>query len=149
MIKTQVMQEDAQALLELGYRFHQESQYRDTPFNADGILSLISLPSVAPTKAFIAFDEEYKGVIILQMSTQFFSGLKWAGDQVFYVDPNLRGTSSLAHDLLEVGYGWAKENGASDLIIFHNAGIGLETAKKFYDREGFELSGLIFNKKVN
>lgn len=148
MIKTNVDGLDERALLELGYRFHQESQYRDTPFNAKGILNLIQAPSHYPEKYFIAFDDEYKGVIILQMSAQFFSGLKWSGDQVFYVDPKYRG-SSLAHELLEVGYMWAKENGATDFVIFHNAGIGLETAKKFYDREGFELSGLIFNKKVN
>jgi GNAT superfamily N-acetyltransferase len=148
VIKTRVDPLDEKALLELGYRFHQESQYRDTPFNSNGILSLIQLPSLVPDKCFIAFDDEYKGVIILQMGTQFFSGQKWAGDQVFYVDPSHRG-SSLAMELLEVGYQWAKENGAKDMVIFHNAGIGLESAKKFYNRNGFDLSGLIFNKRIN
>lgn len=148
MIKTSVDSLDERALLELGYRFHQESQYKDTPFNANGILTLIQSPARFPDKVFIAFDEEYKGVIILQMSTQFFSGQKWSADQVFYVSPEVRGTSSLAHDLLEVGLAWTKENGGEDMVIFHNAGIGLESAKKFYNREGFELSGLIFNKKV-
>lgn len=147
MIKTQVTEEDIVPLLELGYRFHQESQYRDTPYDPDGVLRIILAPNKIPDKMFIGFDDDYKGVIILQMSTQFFSGQKWAGDQVFYVCPEVR-KMGLGHELLEAGAKWAKENGAEDLVILHNAGIGLDSAKQYYEREGFALSGMVFNRKL-
>lgn len=145
MIKTTVSSIDEKALVDLGYRFHQESQFRDTSYNVDGVLRVIHGASAFPDKMFIGFDDEYKGVIILQISTQFFSGLKWAGDQVFYVNPEERG-SGLAKELLDAGAQWAKDRGAKELVILHNAGIG--EVPSLYAKEGFELSGLILNKAL-
>lgn len=143
MIKTTVSSLDEKALIELGYRFHQESQFRNTPYNVEGVLRIIQAPQMYPDKLFIAFDDEYRGVIILQMSTEFFSGRKWAGDQVFYVDPAYRKTG-LSKDLLDVGKKWAHDNGAQDLVIVHNAGIDLDKADEYYLKQGFEVSGKLY-----
>lgn len=143
MIKTVVEPQDERPLLELGYRFHQESQFRNTPYNIMGVLQMIRAPALYPDKLLIAFDTDYRGVIILQMSTEFFSGRKWAGDQVFYVDPQSR-RNGLASDLLKVGKQWALENGAEDLVIVHNAGIDLDKADEYYLKQGFEVSGKLY-----
>ena len=147
MIKTKLDTEDYVKLIELGYQFHQESQFRDTDYDNEKVFTILRATQLYPDKFFVAFDTNFNGVILLQMSTQFFSKVKWAGDQAFYVKPELRG-SSLAHELLEVGAEWAKKNGATELVILHNAGIGLESAKHYYRKEGFELSGMIFNKRL-
>jgi GNAT superfamily N-acetyltransferase len=147
MIKTYLDPDDLEKVLDLGYKFHQESQYKDLSYDIPKITNILMATISIPTRFFIAYDAEFKGLILLQMSTQFFSASKWAGDQAFYVVPEAR-KSGLGHDLLEVGYQWACDNDADDFVILHNAGIGLETAQKFYEKEGFKLSGMIFNKKV-
>jgi len=147
LIKTKLDSEDFKNLIALGYQFHQESHFRDTDYNSEKVFSILRATQLYPDRFFVAFDTDYNGVILLQMSSQFFSNVKWAGDQAFYVKPEFRG-SSLAHELLEAGATWAKKNDATELVILHNAGIGLESAKHYYRKEGFELSGMIFNKRL-
>jgi len=147
MIKTLLNREDALVILEMGRRFHQESQFKETPYDEQRCWALLEATVSHPNQFFIAYDDQFKGFIILQMGMQFFSGSKWAADQAFYVAPEHRG-GSLATRLLKTGEAWAKERGASEFTIMHNAGIGLETAEKFYTKLGFGLSGLIFNKRL-
>ena len=147
MIKTVYDPSDAAGILELGRQFHQESHFRGTSYDEPKCRMLMAASLMYPEKIFIAYDDTFQGIIVLQMSTQFFNDQKWAGDQAFYVTPQARG-SGLAKQLLDAGSQWAKQNGASDLVIFHNAGIGIEKAEGFYNPLGFNLSGLIFNKSL-
>lgn len=148
MIRTELDVGDLPSILAMGYTFHQESRYKDLNYDPNKIEKLLLASLNHPDKIFFAYDSSFNGLILLQMGTQFFSDDKWAGDQAFYVTPNKRGTR-LALELLELGAKWAKENGAKELVILHNAGLGLESAEKFYTKHGFGLSGLIFNKQVN
>jgi GNAT superfamily N-acetyltransferase len=87
-------------------------------------------------------------MIILQMSVVFFSGAKWAGDQVFFVAPEAR-KQGLSDELLAAGIKWAKDNGALDLTIIHNAGIDLDGADQYYSKRGFKLSGKVYSKSLS
>lgn len=148
MIRTELTREDALKILDLGYALHQESQFRDQPFEAERCWALLEATLQHPDKVFIAYDDEFQGMIILQMSTNFFSGQKWAGDQVFYVAPTARGTG-LSDGLLAVGSEWARCHGALELTIIHNAGIGLETADQYYEKRGFKLTGKVYSKSLS
>src|ERR1700744_3393327 len=147
MIKTQLTREDALQILELGRLLHQESQYSKQPFNAERIWSVLEATLQRPDSFFIAYDDKYRGLLLLQMSAEFFSGEKWAGDLSFYVAPDAR-KLGLGDELLVVGEKWAKENGAKELTILHNAGIGLDKADHYYEKRGFKLSGKIYSKTL-
>lgn len=147
MIKTVLTREDALALLEVGRKFHSESQFKDEPYNAEGCWALLDATLRHPDSFFIAYDDEYRGLLILQAGVKFFSGTRWVADQVFYVAPEFRG-SSLALRLLKEGEKWTRSIGAPELVIMHNAGIGMAEADRFYKRLGFDLTGKIFTKQL-
>lgn len=147
MIKTQFDRNDTTGILNLGRQLHQESRFNGTSFDEPKCLMLLEQTLKYPHRVFIAYDDQFQGLLILQMSTQFFNDDMWAGDQAFYVTPEARG-SGLAQQLITVGETWAKSEGATELVILHNAGIGLDTAEKFYNKLGLTLSGLIFNKRI-
>ena len=144
MIKTQLTREDALKILELGRALHGESQFKHEKFDDERCWSLLDSTLRYPDRCFIAYDDQFRGMIILQMSTNFFSGAKWAGDQVFFVAPEAR-KHGLSDELLEAGKKWAKENGAVDLTIIHNAGIGLDWSDQYYAKRGFNLTGKVYS----
>jgi GNAT superfamily N-acetyltransferase len=148
MIKTQLTREDALQVLALGKMLHEESQYSDRPFNAERIWSILDATLQRPDTYFIVYDDQFRGLLLMQMSTEFFSGEKWVGDLAFYVAPEAR-KQGLADELLAVGKKWAKDNGALDLTIIHNAGIGLEQADHYYLKRGFKLSGKVYSTPLN
>jgi GNAT superfamily N-acetyltransferase len=145
MIKTQLTRADALEILELGRQFHQESQFKDQVFQEEKCWAILNATLLHPEKYFIAYDDQFKGLLLMQMSAEFFSDSLWAADHAFYVTPEERG-GGLGKELLEAGEKWAKEKGAAEMVIFHNAGIRTETAEKFYTALGYQLSGLIFKK---
>jgi len=147
MIKTKLTREDALKILELGKLLHQESQYSKQPFNAERIWSILDATLQRPDTFFIAFDDQYRGLILLQMSSEFFSGEKWAGDLAFYVASGAR-KSGLGDELLAEGIKWAKANGALEFTIIHNAGIGGD-ATDYYEKRGFNLTGKVYSKSLS
>ena len=147
MIKTKLDPVDLPQILELGRQFHQESHFGDTQYDEVKVRMLLEKSLELPHKLFLAYDDQFQGVTLLQMGTQFFNNDLWAGDQAFYVTPNSRG-SGLANELLQAGQTWAKQEGAAEFVIFHNAGINTDTARKYYESKGFSLSGLILRKSL-
>lgn len=147
MIKTQLTREDALKILGLGKLLHQESQYCKQPYDSERIWSVLEATLQHPDKYFICYDDQFHGLLLLQMSNEFFSGEKWAGDLTFFVAPPAR-KGGLGDQLLEAGQQWAKENGAKEFTILHNAGIGLDTSDKYYEGRGFKLSGKIYSKSL-
>ncbi len=144
MIKTQLTRDDALKILELGRALHGESHFAKENFDDERCWMLLDSTLRSPGRCFIAYDDQFRGMIILQMSTNFFSGAKWAGDQVFYVAPEAR-NQGLSDELLEAGKKWAKENGAAELTIIHNAGIGLDWSDQYYSKRGFQLTGKVYS----
>ena len=147
MIKTKLTREDALKIIELGRILHKESQFRDTKFDVEGCWFLLEATLKSPTKFFIGYDDQFRGMIILQISVNFFSGEKWAGDQVFFVAPEAR-NKGLADELLEAGRSWAKDNDAKELTIIHNTGIGLDWSDEYYSKRGFKLTGKVYSEEL-
>jgi GNAT superfamily N-acetyltransferase len=147
MIRTKLTTEDALAMVELGKMLHKESHYRDTPYNVERVWAVLEATVAHPDKYFIAFDDNYRGLLLLQMSQEFFSGEKWAGDLAFFVHPAAR-KFGLGDDLLEAGCMWARDNGAQEITIAHNTGIDLDTADQYYTERNFKLTGKIFSKSL-
>ena len=147
MIKTQLDLADLPQILNLGRQFHQESHFNSTDYDEVKVRMLLEKTLELPHKLFLAYDDQFQGVILLQMATQFFNNQLWAGDQAFYVTPATRGRG-LASDLLNAGQQWAKQEGASEVVILHNAGINADRAQSYYESKGFNLSGLIFRKSL-
>jgi ribosomal protein S18 acetylase RimI-like enzyme len=146
MIKTELTTDDALQILELGKQLHQESHFRDEPFDGQRCWNLLGSTISNPTERFIAFDSEYRGFILLGMSEHFFSGKKIASDYCFYVKPEHRG-STVAWRLLLEARKWAAENKAISLTIFHNTGIDIDKAQRLFTKLGFDMKGYIFTQE--
>lgn len=147
MIKTQLTTEDALKILEIGRQLHQESQFKDTPYDEQRCWNVLDSTVRYPEKFFIAYDSEFRGMIIMNMQQHYWSGHKWATDFCLYVAPEMRGTT-LAFRLEKAAEKWAKENGAVEMTIFHNTGINMENAPEIFNRLGFKTSGYIFTKEL-
>lgn len=147
MIKTKLDEIDIYPLIQLGKELFQESRFNNHEFDPVGIEQILRATLRVPDKCFIAYDDSYRGVILMGMSKHYFSDCKWATDFAFYVLPEYRG-SSLASELIQRAEDWATENGASEITILHNTGIKTESAKRFFNGVGYETNGLIFSKEL-
>lgn len=147
MIKTTLTREDALEIMKLGKRLHQESRFKNQPFNEQRCWAILESTIKMPDRSFIAFDSDYRGFILMAITEEFFSGEKWAGDRSLYIAPEHRG-GSLVVRLLEAAYKWSKENGASEMTIFHNTGIDTDKAPKLFNKLGFDMKGYIFVKEI-
>lgn len=147
MIKTEINREDALRLLETFKTFHQESQFKDEPFDPQRIWTLLDGSLKFPDRLFIAYDDQMRGFIGVAKQEHFFSGVPKVYDLGFYVSPECRGTS-LGVRLLTKAEEWATKIGAKDLTIFHNTGIDLESAPRLFTRLGYNLDGYIFTKEL-
>jgi len=147
MIKTVLTREDAQEIMKLGRRLHQESRFKDQEFDALRCWLVLEQTLQQPDKYFIAFDSEYRGFILMAMTEEFFSGSKWAGDRCLYIAPEHRG-GSLVVRLLNAAQDWAKANGAKEMVIIHNTGIDMEKAPKLFNKLGFDMKGYICAKEI-
>lgn len=147
MIKTQLTREDALRILEMGKIFHQESQFKDEPFNAEKCWTLLDSTLRYPDQRFIAYDDQFRGFIIMGINEHFFSPVKKAEDFCLYIDPEHRG-GSLAPRLIQAAEEWATSKGAIDMTIYHNTGINMEKAQGFFNRSGYETKGYIFTKEL-
>ena len=147
MIKTQVTLEDAFKIVEVGKTFLEEGRFKNHEYNPNGVLRILEATVTNPDKAFCAFDDQYRGLILMGISQHYFSTYKWATDFAFFVLPEYRG-STLAVRLLREAEKWAKANGASELTILHNTGINTDTATRFFNGVGYETNGHIFSKEL-
>lgn len=147
MIKTKVTSEDAFKIVEIGEKFMTEGRFKDHEYNPKGVLGILEATVLRPDKAFCAFDDQYRGLILMGISQHYFSTYKWATDFAFFVLPEYRG-GTLAVRLLREAEKWAKENGASELTILHNTGIKTDTSERFFNGVGYETKGHIFSKDL-
>lgn len=146
MIKTTLTPDDALKMMELGQALHQESHFREEPFDKSRVWDLFGSTLSYPSQRFIAFDSQYRGFILLGISEHFFSGKKIASDYCFYVKPEHRG-STIAWRLLLEARKWAAENKAVSLTIYHNTGIEIDKAQRLFTKLGFDMKGYIFTQE--
>ena len=124
-----------------------EGRFKDHTYDPNGVLRILELTVKMPNKFFCAYDENFRGLILLGISEHYFSTYKWATDFAYFVAPEHRG-GTLGRRLLKEGERWAKENGATELTILHNTGIKTDTAARFFNGAGYETKGHIFTKEL-
>lgn len=147
MIKTVLDREAALKYIEVGRRLHGESQFRDEPYDEAKIMALFEATLVSPSTHYIAYDSEYRGMIIMGINEHYFSRVKWAADYCLFIVPEARG-GSLVVRLIEAASNWAYSQGASWIRIDHNTGISPEKAPTLFNKLGFDLAGYIFTKEL-
>jgi GNAT superfamily N-acetyltransferase len=148
MIKTNLNREDAEALIKVGETFMKESRFGNHAYNPEKVWAVLDQTIVNPHRFFIAYDDQFQGLFLLAMSRHYFSDDLFAGDLAFYVTPEKRG-SSLAYRLFKAGEEWARKEGAKELTIMHNTGIGYEGEQSnFYTKLGFTDVGRIYTKEL-
>ena len=148
MIKTQLTREDALQILEVGRALHAESKYKDQPYDAERCWAVLDATVRFPERYFIAYDEEFRGFILMHMAPHFFNGYKEASDLSLFVAPEHR-NGLLAPKLIKAAEQWAQEYGAHEMTIYHNTGINTEKAEGFFNKSGYKTAGYIFTKELN
>lgn len=146
MILTKLDRESAYKILELGKMLHTESHFSDQPYDVERCKSILEATLKSPDKAFIAFDEDFRGFIIMGMNHHYFSGFKYTADLALYIVPEYR-NGLLAPRLIKAAEEWSKEHGAIEMTIFHHTGINTESAQPFFNRLGYKTKGYIFTKE--
>lgn len=147
MIKTQLTRDDAFKILELGKQIHDESRFHTTDFDAEKCWSVLDATVRFPNKFFIAYDDQFKGFIIMAIQEHYWSHHKWASDLVIYVVPEHRG-SSLAFRLVKAAEKWATECGAQEMTILHNTEINTDAGVQFFNGVGYRTVGNILTKDL-
>ncbi|EAB6210851.1 GNAT family N-acetyltransferase [Salmonella enterica subsp. enterica serovar Mississippi] len=139
---------DIPKIIELGRELHEESCYSSQQFDTDiaeqKIASLINGDGVV----FLA---EQDGVIIGGfaggLSQQWFSKEKIAFDYSLFISKSCRhGITALK--LIRAFEYWAKEVGASRVVIGITTKIHPEATARLYKAAGYQPSGNLFDKEL-
>lgn len=150
MIYHDLTQEDAVAIVEFGVCLHNETRYKTTEYSKEGVFRLLSLIKQYPDKFFIAYtknsNEDITGVFMGQLSFEYFSGKTTASDLGMFVHPNYRG-SRVFYRMLKSFEQWAKDHGASRVLLYHSTGIEPEKTKKLFTKLEYNEFGSIFDKE--
>jgi GNAT superfamily N-acetyltransferase len=146
-ILTNLTRSDAHRIMDLGKQLHEESKFHTQSFNVEKCWAILEATVLNPSQYFIAYDEEFKGFIIMKMTEHYFSGNKWSADLALYVKPEYRG-SHLSSELIKAAREWSKANGAEEMTIYHNTGIKTEKAERFFNQQGLKTAGYIFTEEL-
>lgn len=148
MIKTVLDRESGLKILELGKRFHEESRFKDgEEFNPERVWNVLQKISTYPSHYFIAYDDQYRGLIAMIRTENYWSGETLAQDLAFYVEPESRG-STLAVRLEKAAREWASQIGATEMVIYHNTGIKTNKAPALFEKLGYTQRGFIFSREI-
>lgn len=151
MIHHELTVEDALAIIEFGVQAHKETRYGNAKYSKEGVFHLLSLIKQYPDKFFIAYtknaNEEITGLLMGQLSVEYFSGRTIANDLGMFVHPIHRG-GTIFYRMLKSFEQWAKEHGASKMILYHSTGIEPEKTKKLFTKLEYEEFGSIFDKEL-
>lgn len=146
MIKTELTPEDALEILKLGEQLHNESRFNETIFDKAKCWNVLGATIKFPSKFFIAYDDQFKGFILMQIQEHYWGHHRWASDLAVYVAPEYRGTS-LAYRLVKKAEEWAKQVGANEMTILHNTEINTEDGTRFFNGVGYRTAGHILTKE--
>lgn len=147
MIRTQLDKPALHNLLRLGKDLHEESRYSGEKFDLVKVTRLFQATVDSPSKVFVAWDDEYRGFILMGIYENYFSDSKIASDFCLYIKPEHRG-GLLVKRLVDKAVEWAKNNGANEIRLAHTTGIKSDTAVRLYNKLDFDLVGHIFKKEL-
>ncbi len=142
---------DADAVIELGKRMHEESAYAFLPYDLKKVRALFNSYIADPEKQCGLVAEEDSKLIGMfggYLTSYFFCNEKIACDLIFFVDEKHRG-SSAAPRLIRAFRQWASVHGASEICLGVSTQINTERTGKFYERMGLQHVGGVYKQRLN
>ena len=140
--------DDIERIVEIGKVMHQESAYKDLPFDAEKVSHLMAGLIDGAGVVFVA---ERAGHIIGGfaggISEFWFCTSLHAFDFGLFILPEHRGGSA-AIRLLAAFEHWAKDSGAVWCDVGITTGVHLEQSTRLYEKLGYNQSGILFRKEV-
>lgn len=141
--------EDIETIVEIGKVMHQESSYRDLPYDCEKVGALMG--GLIDGNYGVVFVAENGGEIIGGIAggvTQFwFCDESHGFDYCFFVHPEHRGGSAAFRLLLAFEL-WCKRMGAKYMDIGITTGVNIDKTTRFYEKMGFVSSGCFFRKTL-
>ncbi len=141
--------EVAKAVLELGKKAHGESAHRHLKLDLGYLLDNAEKYTHADGHAFwLAWEgNEAIGVFAAKTHPYFFSRDLVAGDSLWYVVPEKRG-SRVGLQLLGLFEDWAEEHGVVDIRIGQTSKLAPEVFNGILSKRGYDNVGSYFVRKV-
>jgi GNAT superfamily N-acetyltransferase len=142
--------EDYKELIGIAKQFHQESFYKDEPFDEVKFGGLLTKCKTYPNNISIFYykkDNKIIGGILGYITTRYFSNEKIAGDYGMFLLPEYRNGTIFVR-LLKAYEQWAKDQKASKIMLGHSTKINMEKAPNFYKKLGYDLQGYLFSKEI-
>lgn len=144
----EVTKGDLGPLVTLAIEMHEESAYRDLPFNYYKLSELLKLVVDNP-KTYCGFKcvrgEEMIGFFGGFIAPYFFADEKIAYDLALFVTKEHRG-STAAVRLIQAYERWARDAGASQIQLGVTTGVQEERTVKLFERLGYNHCGRVLKK---
>jgi len=140
----------ARAVLDLGQKAHEESAHSHLALDAVFLLENAECYTHLENHAFwLAWDgDEAVGVFAGNANPYFFSRDLVAGDSLWYVVPEKRG-SGVGLQLLGLFEQWAKELGVVDIRIGQTSKLDPRVFNGILNSRGYDCVGSYFVRKVD
>jgi GNAT superfamily N-acetyltransferase len=144
-------EKDLPTLINMGRVMHEESNFRDLPF--DERVTTETLRGLIRSRTGCVWladsNEHTMGAIGGQLSRAFFSQEAVAEDKFLFVRPQYRGVKlRVTDELLRHFCTWAAENGARRITICNSAGAPDDLFTKKLGRYGFQVAGSVMFMEV-
>tara|TARA_B100002019_G_scaffold37390_2_gene31279 strand:- start:2717 stop:3169 length:453 start_codon:yes stop_codon:yes gene_type:complete len=139
---------DIKEIIELGYRMHQESHFKNLDFDPEKLKELVAQFIHMQFVQIAVHNNQIIGVFIGFITEYYFGKDLYASDLTYYVDKTLRG-SAAAVKLFRDFETWAIKKGAKRINPATSTGINPERTKKFYEKMGYTMTGHTYNKEAN
>lgn len=141
---------DLPDLIVMGRQMRAESETRYPPVEPQAIYRNLKNAVDNPDKLLVllAYDDGGPvGFLSAFISPYSFSDELCAIHDIFFVTPARRG-SSAASRLIDGFEAWAREMGASKMMVAVHTGIRPEITARFYGKKGFRHMGGVFDKDL-
>lgn len=150
MIVRQLTEQDIPAVIHLGGRMHEESQYSALTYSPEKVAKKCIRSLYDPDMfALVAENEgEIVGMIGAIVGPYEFGDELIANDMLVYVSIEHRGSMAFIR-MIKAYVFWAKEQGAALIFLAQTTGINQELVASLYQRLGFKPVGGQFCMEVN
>lgn len=148
MIIREAELKDLEQALVVGWEMHQESRYRNMEFNLDKVAQFFTFIIESSDYLFLIVEKNSQvvgGFIGYAMPTWFSDELA-AGDFALYIYPEHRGGTA-ALRMVKQYLAWCESKGVppDNIDLGITTGVHTEKTKAFYEKLGFEMTGLVMN----
>ena len=141
---------DAQGSIELGYRMHQESVYRDFDYDTNKVGRMLYHYSTNPDTHFMQVaevDGELVGLFLGAISEHYFGTDRLASDTLWYVAPEHRG-SRVGLDLLRAFEKWGTSHKVAEICVGVSSGLSTDKTGTLLQKLGYDLVGGNYKLRV-